>query len=207
MIFYRPTPLDCKASEYTEIYFDDMRLVKGSIIEKFLSLTYTSGGTEYCCPDEWSYQLNANNYRYIVDELPENTAGLCDNRDRTVTIAPEYENDDAVLLHEMIHVFIGLYGCKDDFINPFGEKISICIPTFIRDALLLCLYNHLSEKIPDLDDRILAHANVHSGIEITLEGGNHDILFFLKSLDLDLRKGYPLGTVCGYGRNNFMYTP
>lgn len=30
-------------------------------------------------------------------------------------------------------------------------------------------------------------------------GGVHDLLFLLKSFDLDLRMNYPLGTVFGYG--------
>ena len=36
---------------------------------------------------------------------------------------------------------------------------------------------------------------------ITNAGGSHDVLFFLKSLDLDLKLGFKLGTVCGYGRD------
>lgn len=74
---------------------------------------------------------------------------------------------------------------------------------FIRDVLLLGLYNDLKGRITDLDSHILAHANIHSGTSITVEGGNHDVLFHLKSLDLDLRRGYPLGTVCGYGRDEY----
>ena len=33
-------------------------------------------------------------------------------------------------------------------------------------------------------------------------GGLHDVLFLLKSFDLDIRKGYDLGTVFGYGRRD-----
>lgn len=63
------------------------------------------------------------------------------------------------------------------------------------------LYNKLNPEIPDLDDKIAGRANILSGMDIYIQGGKHDILFFLKSLDLDLRCGYKLGTVCGYDRD------
>ena len=202
--WYMPTPLDIKASEYAELYFDDMRLAKGSIVEKFFWLSYQDGSMEYALPHEFSSLLDANNYRYIVEETPDGIAGQCCNTEHIVTISPTYEEDDKTLLHEMIHVFIGLLGCTEDFINPYGENVAVgWIPPFVRDALMLSLYTELSHKIPDLDYRILAHANVHSGERITVEGGNHDVLFFLKSLDLDLKLGCPLGTICGYGREKY----
>ena len=72
---------------------------------------------------------------------------------------------------------------------------------FYREILILCLYKKLSAQIPDLYDRVVAHTNEIFGIKITKSGGNHGVLFFLKSLDLDLKMGYALGTVCGYGRS------
>ena len=202
MARYIPTQLDWKASEYAENYFNDMRLKDDSIVKDFLLLLY-DGHTEFSLPDEWSYQLNANNYRYIISELSTGIAGQTDHHNRTVTVDLEHEDDDVVLLHEMIHAFLGLYNREEDFINPAGDKVFVCVYPFIRDALLLCLYNDLSKKIKDLDARILAHANIHNGVAIANEGGSHDILFFLKSLDLDLRCGYELGTVCGYDRDKF----
>ena len=198
--FYIPTELDIKAEQFSEMYFEDMRLAMGSIVEKYLWLTYTTGERVYSLPDDWYFQLDANNYSYAVGEL-DDAAGQTDHKARTVTIAPEHKDDDIMLLHEMIHVFIGLYDRADSFTNLFGETIHGSVFPFIRDALLLCLHNDLNAKIPDLDERILAHANIHSGVAIAKEGGSHDILFFLKSLDLDLRCGYKLGTVCGYGRD------
>jgi hypothetical protein len=86
--------------------------------------------------------------------------------------------------------------------------VAPCIPPFIRDALLISFYNDLKGKLStcnpgypnaDLDSLILDHAHFHNGKTITMIGGEHDVLFYLKSLDLDLRLGYQLGTVCGYG--------
>lgn len=204
-MFYTPTDLDNKAEELQEKHFQDMRLEKGSIVEKYIWLSYTDGHSEYSLPEEWQQQLDANNYTYTIGQLRENISGETNNLTRTVTIAPQYENDNTVLLHELIHVFEALYNCKESFYNPYGEKVDASVYPFIRDALLLALYNDLKVKIPDLDNRILAHANIYSGINIANEGGNHDILFLLKSLDLDLRLGYKLGTVCGYGREEFTY--
>ena len=44
--------------------------------------------------------------------------------------------------------------------------------------------------------------NAHMLTEATLysRGGLHDILFLLKSFDLEIRMGYPLRTVFAYGR-------
>jgi len=72
---------------------------------------------------------------------------------------------------------------------------------FYRDIVFLCLHNDLKAKISDFDDLIISHSHVTNGQNITLRGGEHSALFFLKSLDLDLRCGYKLGTVCGYGRD------
>lgn len=204
MEFYKPSHLDVKADEFARMYFNDMRLTKDSVVGKYFILSYTDGHKEYGLPDEWEWQLDAMNYSFKVEKQEEGVAGSTNHITRTVTIAPEYENDDTVLLHELIHVFEGLYNLKEDFTNKYGDEIYAGVYPFIRDALLLALYNDLRSKIPNLDNRILAHANIYSGINITKEGGNHDILFFLKSLDLDLRLGYKLGTVCGYDREDFV---
>ena len=45
------TFLEEKAYDFAEVYFDDLRLSKGSIAEKFLWLDYVNGGKEYSLPD------------------------------------------------------------------------------------------------------------------------------------------------------------
>ena len=199
------TFLEEKAYDFAEVYFDDLRLSKGSIAEKFLWLDYVNGGKEYSLPDSWEHQLDITNYSFKIGRLPKYVAGCVNHRTRTVIIKQEYEKDDVVLLHEMIHVFQGLYDYsgKPPMYSIDGTKVESCVFPFIRDALLVSLYTELKSRIDDLDERILAHANIHSGVKIAQEGGNHDILFFLKSLDVDLRCGYTLGTVCGYGRTKF----
>lgn len=63
---------------------------------------------------------------------------------------------------------------------------------FYHDAVLYCLYR-------DLNERIEAHGHILNSSQIAKTGGVHDILFLLKSFDLDLKMGYKLGTVFGYG--------
>lgn len=59
-------------------------------------------------------------------------------------------------------------------------------------------------KLKDMRiNKHLSQEQLAKRIKIAQAGGNHDILFFLKSLDVDLRCGYTLGTVCGYGRTKF----
>ena len=207
--FYIPTKIESRVSELQDKYFEDMQLLQGSIVEKYLWLKGSTKGLEeqriYELPDCWGYLLNANNYRFSVGELQEGVAGITLTSERTVTISPAYEDNDDILLHEMIHVFEALYdyeGKEDEYKihSPVYGLIENSIYPFMRDVLFISLYNDVKKKIPELDDLILWHTNIHDGINITEMGGNHDVLFLLKSLDLDLRLGYKLGTICSYGR-------
>lgn len=74
-------------------------------------------------------------------------------------------------------------------------------PPLIRELLVVELYNKLLPQVGDLRERIFNHCELYSYEKTFKEGGEHGVLFFLKSLDLDIRCGYPLGTVCGYGRD------
>lgn len=125
--------------------------------------------------------------KFIVTE-PENDSDACyNNQEQSICISPDLIDDDTVLLHEMIHFY-------ESAVNEF--------PLYFHDALLWSLYSDLKGKIPKLDAIITD--NAHILIESTLytDGGLHDILFLLKSFDLDIRNGYPLGSVFGYGRED-----
>ncbi|MCD8379618.1 MAG: hypothetical protein LUC95_04675, partial [Lachnospiraceae bacterium] len=73
------------------------------------------------------------------------------------------------------------------------------LPMFYHDAYFYCLYKSLKNQIADLDDRIEARGHLLNEQQLYRQGGLHNILFLLKSFDLDLKKGYKLGTVFGYG--------
>ena len=184
--------------DYSDEYFSDFRFESGSVINDFVQVEGTDdNGDSYTeimdGPDELRHFNNIilKSFQYEVAPLEEGTEGCINPADWRVTVIPQMVNDDEgkpSILHEIIHMY---------------EVVINELPRFYHDILLVCLYRNLREKVPDLDDRILSHTHVYVGNEITLLGGEHDILFFLKSIDLDLRCGYKLGTVCGYGRDQY----
>ena len=132
--------------------------------------------------DYFSYSY----FTYHIADLGVAAGGFNDEA-FTLTVAPDHANDDVVILHEMIHLH---------------EFVLEILPMYFHDAVLFCLYKDLKNKIDDLDQRIEAHGNILNSSNIANIGGTHDILFLLKSFDLDLKNGYKLGTVFGYGMAN-----
>lgn len=162
--------------DYEEEYFEDMLLKDGSLLNDVIKtvLDYTDG-----------IFLGIEKLRlYVVDSDDFNGCFYCN--EEKIEIDRRYINDKSVILHELIHYFE--YQLEEEF-QPF-----------IRELLVLELYNKLLSKISDLRERIFNHCELYSYTETFRGSGEHGVLFFLKSLDLDIRCGYPLGTVCGYGR-------
>ena len=123
-------------------------------------------------------------FRYDVKEL-DNYLGCFDRQSQTITIDSKCLNNDAVILHEMIHMHE--YAIND-------------LPMYFHDMLFASLFIDLQKKIPKLNEIIIGEAHILNETDLYNRGGLHDILFLLKSFDLDIRQGYPLGTVFGYGR-------
>lgn len=69
---------------------------------------------------------------------------------------------------------------------------------FAGDALLLELYNKLKLIYPTLDQMIKHHANFYRYKQTVADYGEHNILFLLKSLELDHVLKFKPGTVFGY---------
>ena len=61
----------------------------------------------------------------------------------------------------------------------------------------------MSRKISDLDQRIQAFTHLSDQQKLDAIGGCHDVLFLLKSFDLDIKMRYPLGSVLGYAIPGF----
>ena len=178
-------------SGYEEEYFDDFTFKPNSIITPYIESKVEDDGEVYTEYDQVPIEMTSlsnSYYRLSVSEIDDNTEGQVDNLNRIITIPYRNITDKSLVLHEMIHAYEGeLIRWNDNY----------------RTILTLCLYKKLSTKILDLDIRLASHG--HPSVEhvTSLEGGTHSILFFLKSLDLDLHCEYKLGTVCGYGRNEF----
>ena len=130
-------------------------------------------------------------FHYKVENLAENTGGYYSPSKQTLCISRKYlDNErtlDRIILHEMIHL-------HEDVLNE--------LPFYYHDMMYWALYSDLEKRIPKLDEIITNHAHLLTGTDLYNKGGLHDILFLLKSFDLDIRKRYPLGTVFSYGRQN-----
>ncbi len=178
-----------QSMEYEDL-FNDMTFQADSILSEYIRYQEQCEDGEWLDGhDDYYLGLDDNHVRFYVEDLPEDECGRFYLEERKIVISSKYTEDKSALLHEMIHA-------HEHIVNE-GTYM------FLHDILVLCLYNDLKAKIPDLDSRLIDHTHVIHGQRITWQGGQHDILFFLKSLDLDLRCGFKLGTVCGYGRDDF----
>lgn len=122
-------------------------------------------------------------FTYHVEDL-KGFGGKFDRKSRSLTVDVSNIDNDFVVLHEMIHLH---------------EFVINGLPMIYRDAIFYCLYKDLVSKITNLNERIDAHGHILHAQQLAQVGGVHDILFLLKSFDLDLKMGYKLGTVFGYG--------
>lgn len=138
-------------------------------------------------PDEIKYF--SYNYFDVKVEPLEGCGGYFSKKVQLLCISKENIEKDNVILHEMIHLH--------EFV--VNEQ-----PLFYHDTLLWALYNDLKDKIKDVDKVISGHAHILGEQDIYCKGGLHDILFLLKSLDLDIKMGYRLGTVFGYDMERFV---
>ncbi len=174
--------LHCQCYEYEEEYFEDMILKDGSLLNDVIETVnnFTDG---YLLGIEGELRI------YVVNECESGRcySGCYDVKEHKIEIVKEYINSKDVILHELIHFYE----------HQLEEKVD----PVIRELLTIELYNKLSPQIPDLRKRLLDHCELYSYVETFKSGGQHGVLFFLKSLDLDIRCGFPLGTVCGYGRD------
>lgn len=166
--------------------FDDMLFKNGTCSYKLTKVRMFHNGESSEVGDELPEELDLFSYeqfRYKVEKLSDKD-GFFSSVDSLLCVAPDAE--DSTVLHEMIHL-------HETVINE--------LPMFYHDMLLWALYQDLRQRIPALDEIVTNHAHLLTGRILYESGGNHDILFLLKSFDLDIRMGYALGTVFAYGRN------
>ena len=175
-----------------------MTLQPGSILDDFMwrKAEYDSSNQEedWIAPD---MGLGHNGYTVKIDDLQDGMdIAICEDESHVIIIDSKYADDKIVVLHEMIHAYVGLFREGKPHMSLIG----------IAELLLVRLYADLQKRIPDLDKRIIDHQNM-IGDEIFVQHGPHDLLFFLKSLDLDLQLNLPLGSVCSYGLDKTGYNP
>lgn len=169
--------------------FDDLLFRPGSLTGG-LTACQSEGGDGVWTADNVSLpdaftDFSYSFFTYHVGGIEDKGAyGRFDTSNQSLSLQAEHLDKNHVILHEMIHLH--------KFVLD-GE------PLFYHDAALWALYSSLRGKVPNLDDRVASHAHLLNEQDIYVRGGLHDVLFLLKSFDLDLRMGYPLGTVFGDG--------
>lgn len=141
--------------------------------------------------DKPDLQSFFENLVVVVDEFKNpNLLASYNSKYHTITVSPKVKTEEYCFLHEMIHMFDKTYDGIDG----------------LRDAVRWRLYYSLQDKIKGLDQAILDFTKIRSLRSINRCPENprlflqkHDTLFLLKSIDLDIKMGYPFGTVLGYG--------
>ena len=174
--------------QYDEEFFEDLQFKPGSIVTPFIEYMMEDESDEkfYTEPQCEITSFDSMYCRLRVGDLEENTEGQVNLVNRIMTIPEKYVDNKSVVLHEMLHVYV----------NELYPEL--------KDILIVCLYRDLEKRIPDIDDRLTMHAHINISEHTSLLGGEHSMLFFLKSLDLDLRCSFKLGSVCGYGRDEVL---
>ena len=168
--------------EYEETFFEDMSFRENSLcwdICSFIAENFEELYLDISC-SKWMYRF------LVIEDIP-GTLGQCNFLERTLSITKSHLHDKQVILHEMIHA-------HENILDNTHYSV-------LRENLLIALYKKLSSQIADLEQRIIEHSEIYGQSKVVRSGGEHDLLFLLKSLDLDIRCQYPLGTVCGYGRD------
>lgn len=170
------------------IHFDDMIFFNGTSTHDFIACKSKLMGSDEWTDDEITLpeELEYFSYSYFTYHIAnfDDFNGCFNREDLSLSVDMASANTDRVILHEMIHLH---------------EFVINDLPMFFHDAVLFCLYKNLKSKVIDLDERIETHGHILNSEQIAAVGGVHDILFLLKSFDLDLKMGYQLGTVFGYG--------
>lgn len=171
-------------------YFEDMLFKKGTHSYDLIKCkTLLPEGEwiddEYGRPEELEY-FDYSFFEFKVDHL-EGCDAYFRPSEQLLCVDHESLDDEPTILHEMIHL-------HEDWLNE--------LPLHYHDMLFWSLYKNLKEHIPELDDLISNQAHILTEDSLYSSGGLHDILFLLKSFDLDIQMNYPLGTVFAYGRSD-----
>ena len=172
-------------------YFDDMRFQPGTHTHEMMKCkAYDEDAEEwedyYLDPHDEIDYLDYAWFALTVKPL-DDCGGYFDPEQQELCIPPESLDNDVAILHELIHLH---------------EYVFDCAPSFYHDMAFWGLYTYLRARIPKLDEILSDHSCMLTLGTINETGGSHDILFLLKSFDLDIRKGLPLGTVFSYGKSD-----
>lgn len=161
-----------EAMKFEGLYFQDMTLEEYPQILEVL--------------DEWGVRMNPtieHAHFYALEQDSDGTTGVYDKRDKSIGFVLDGLTANTIC-HEMIHHY-------EYELDELDESL--------RQYLTIKLWQKLSPQIPNLESRVLKHIEATEHRKLENEGGQHDVLFLLKSYDIDMRTNVPLGTTFGYG--------
>ena len=182
--------LNMKLYDFGDDFFSDMMFEEDSIVGKYLLCGVDDSDLEGDHVEDYMPINDLADFSYNMVEckildLQKGVAGSFNKEKMCILLDEKYIESDNVILHEMIHLH---------------EHLLSFIDSAYRDILFFELYKKINNKIDGLDTLIEAWGNRVNQWEITRLGGIHSPLFLLKSLDIDIEKGYKLGTTLAYGQ-------
>jgi hypothetical protein len=183
--------LNSQALEYEKSYFEDMTFEPGSItgdifVECEQQIFSKQKHKEYWDIPGAGFYLTIAQCPFRLKRMKRATGRFnCYNqKNLSIDIHPDY-NTQGVILHEMIH----FYDYELDGKRPYP----------LRDILIIRLYDKLKIKIDSLDLLLMKWAHYANQHEIIAgKEGDHSILFYLKSLDLEIETNAEFGDISGF---------
>jgi hypothetical protein len=170
---------------FEEEYFTDLTMAifaKSDITRS----VFKDGKTLYNNFDDFGLSIEDCAVRVMKPKVNETKVAYYSNTDNMITfLKGRYERRKRlVLLHEMIHAY-------DHRLTKW---------MFLRDYLLIHLYNKVGKKIGKKRLRSILVNETHTDFHIDT---GHSIFFVLKTLELDIRLNKKYGTVLAYGRDKW----
>lgn len=167
-----------KVVDFAHDFFEDMLMESEEYQGNYVDFDSCIRGLDW-----YNYAVDIPGDDRSTNHLRGDAVGEFNTDTLTLTVRHDFIDDDRVILHEMIHMLE--YGLDNS-----GIKV-------LHEMVLFSLYDKLSKKIQNLPD-MCARLLVPDVQEyVNTVGGEHGLLFFLKSLDIDLKKGWPLYTTFG----------
>lgn len=124
--------------------------------------------------------VDVDDWRLVVVDDNGDYDGRCSPQKKLIEVTKSYATDDIVLLHELIHAY------ESRLAGIAGETYT--------QYVAIRLFDQLNSRIPGLISKMTLDVHRYNVV--------HTPLFLLKSFDLDLRCGLPLGTVYMYERKD-----
>ena len=174
--------LNLRAMELEGLFFADLTLQSPRVRKCLLRYeAQAEDGSWFWTEDDSGITLQ--DWIFTYRGFRSETFGDCNWRWHIIRIKRglDAHEHESTLLHEMIHAYEGM------------------LPSAYAEWLLLDLYRKVSKRLSTAKLNRFIDLSTHT----VFHNATHGILFLLKSLDIDAKKGWPWGTTFAYGRADF----